>query len=77
MANLQVIKKNYDQAEKLYLKVIALTPNNPVLYNNLGTLYAYKNKFSDAVRCYKKALKIKPDYYEANKNLQKAQKDIK
>jgi len=44
-------------------------PNEPLLINITGACYASIREFEKAVRSYKKAIKIKPDYVDAIYNL--------
>ena len=50
-------------------------PNSVVLYNIAGATNAGLMQFDAAIACYKKALKIKPDYAEAYNNMGVALKD--
>jgi len=53
-----------------YLEIaIARTPNNHTYYLAQGSLYDKLEKFDKAEESYKKALKIKPDFFDANYNL--------
>jgi tetratricopeptide (TPR) repeat protein len=67
---------DYDAAEQLLRKAVALNPANPEAYFNLGALYTEpsvlirdESKILDAENSYKKAIKTKPDYMEAHYNL--------
>ncbi|MBK7855893.1 MAG: tetratricopeptide repeat protein [Bacteroidetes bacterium] len=48
---------------------IAKDPTNPNLYFAKGSLQEKSGKENDAVVTYKKAIEIKPDYFDANYNL--------
>jgi TPR repeat protein len=55
------VERNVLEAERWLLK--ATEQNNPVAWNNLGTLYASKlpelqHRWSDAMRCYEKAKEL-------------------
>jgi tetratricopeptide (TPR) repeat protein len=50
-------------------------PNSVVLYNIAGASNAGLMQFDEAIACYKKALKIKPDYAEAYNNMGVALQD--
>ena len=54
---------------------IAIKADNSsaILHNNLGILFAKKNKFKEAIREFEIAVMLKPDYTVARKNLEKAQ----
>ena len=51
-------------------------PNVPLLFNILGVCYKALNNLEVAVRMFKKALRIKNDYAEAQKNLGITLKDM-
>ena len=38
-------------------------------YNNLGYVYEYLGRFEEAIKYYKQAIKIKPDFVLAHENL--------
>ena len=38
-------------------------------HNNLGNALAFQGMLDEAVACYRRALKIKPDYADAHNNL--------
>jgi len=42
----------------------------PVAYNNLGRAFALLGKYDIAIQNYKEALRLKPDYPAATRNLQ-------
>lgn len=44
-------------------------PNKPRSLNNLGNAYYYKNNYKEAIKSYKKALDITPDYLPTLKNI--------
>jgi TPR repeat protein len=55
------VERNVLEAERWLLK--AAEQNNPVAWNNLGTLYASKmpelqHRWSDAMKCYEKAKEL-------------------
>lgn len=52
----------FTEAEKL-------TPDDPLLLNNLGLAYFYKRRFDLAELKYRRAIELKPDYSEARNNL--------
>jgi tetratricopeptide (TPR) repeat protein len=56
-------------------KMLGKFPNSVSLYNIAGAANAGLRLFDAAVDCYKKALKIKPDYAEAYNNMGAALKD--
>jgi tetratricopeptide (TPR) repeat protein len=50
-------------------KDIEVTPDNEVLYFTRGTLYGKRKEYDKAIVDYKKAIELKPDYFDANYNL--------
>jgi len=54
--------KDYKSAIGLYLSVITQDKRNRAAYVNLGSLYSKMNMFSDAVKCYQRALSLGSDY---------------
>ena len=44
-------------------------PNSPILFNILGAVFAGQNQINDAIKNYKKAIKINPKYAQAYNNL--------
>jgi tetratricopeptide (TPR) repeat protein len=42
-------------------------------YNNLGCIYLKQKKYKEAIRCFEKAIQLKPTFYtKASENLRKA-----
>jgi Flp pilus assembly protein TadD/peroxiredoxin len=58
-----------EQAAESFRQVIALKPDDPDAYYNLGTLSLQRNDFDQATEYLKKTLKLRPDYPEAWNNL--------
>ncbi|MFO7716073.1 tetratricopeptide repeat protein [Desulfosarcina sp.] len=56
-------------AINLILQAIRICPNNPIFFNNLGSLLKSDSKFDKAKHCYQKALILNPNYPEALYNL--------
>ena len=59
----------YRDAETLYRDTIARNPGAWMAYQNLGTELAARNRFQEAVEAYEGALRARPDYAEAKRNL--------
>lgn len=58
-----------EEAAAAFEQVIAATPNDPVAYYNLGTLYLQRNEPTRARPYLEKAVKLRPAYSEAWNNL--------
>jgi tetratricopeptide (TPR) repeat protein len=52
--------KEYDQAVATYQKVLALTPDDAALHNNLGSVYASTGKLPEAQAEFEKAASLDP-----------------
>ena len=59
----------YDTAIKLISQAIAVAPNIPEFYNNLGEVLRAAGQYDAAVVNYQQALAFKPNYAEALNNL--------
>ena len=58
-----------DQAEQSFKQVIALKPDDPEAYYNLGTLYLQRNSPQEAQQYLEQTVKLRPNYPEAWNNL--------
>ena len=59
----------WKDSETLFRRAIAVTKDNYLAYDNLGTALTAKGKLDEAVGEYQEALRIKPDFAEAHNNL--------
>ena len=64
-------EKKADEALALYQFYTKSFPNIIVAWNDLGDVYESKGNKEEAIKCYKQALKIKPDNQRAKENLEK------
>jgi tetratricopeptide (TPR) repeat protein len=55
--------------EGLFEHMLALTPNEALVHNNLGTTLKFEGKLDKALSHFRKALQLRPDYAEAHNNL--------
>jgi Zn-dependent protease with chaperone function len=55
--------------EKILLREINKTPDNPYLYSNLGDLYYNINDYTETIRAYEKSIDLKPDNPHVLNNL--------
>jgi len=64
---------NFLKAEGLFKKAL-LIEDSPYYHNNLGTAYLKLKKYTEALQEFKEALKLKPDYRRAKRNLKTVKK---
>ena len=57
---------NYEEAIKLWKKVINIKPDYAFAFNNLGNVYSKLNNLEESLKYFTEALKLKPDYFEAS-----------
>ena len=67
-------EKKYQSALRYCNKSIRIYPNFATAWNNKGNILFNMGKKTDAVKCYKKALSLNPDYLPAKENLKLAQR---
>ncbi len=60
---------NKSEFANLMKEVLELRPNDPSLYFNIGVVSADQGKIEEAIKSYKKAIELKPDYSDAWLNL--------
>lgn len=58
-------RSDYSTAAKLLRKCLTLRPKNHVLHWDLARSRSLQGRFNEALACYEKALKLKPDYFDA------------
>lgn len=58
-----------DEAIAKFREIIAVIPNCPECYANIGTVQAQAKKYDEAEASYKKAIEVKPDFAEAYNGL--------
>ncbi|NND87625.1 MAG: tetratricopeptide repeat protein [Flavobacteriaceae bacterium] len=68
-ADIAYQEKDMDRYNELMKEIIATDPNNPEIYYNLGVGSAQNGDTEGAMKYYKKALELKPDYSSANINM--------
>ena len=66
---------NMEKAKKLYEEILQVTKDIKTL-NNLAVIYEYYGDIKDAFILLKKALKLKPDFELAQKNMERISKKI-
>ena len=62
-------KLNKHFFEKIILRELERTPDNPNLYSTLGDLYFSQEKFAETIKAYEQSLTLKPDNPHALNNL--------
>lgn len=67
--NYHLKKGNKEEAQQATNKAIEKDPKNPVLYFVVGTIYDDLKQYEMAETSYKKAIELKPDYFDAIYNL--------
>ena len=58
-----------ESAEKHLLSALELTPDHPVVHNELGIIYRKTGRFAESRRSYEAALAVYPGYHHARRNL--------
>jgi tetratricopeptide (TPR) repeat protein len=58
-----------DMAAAEYLKQIAMNPNAPEAYTNLGLISARAKEWKEAISLYKEAIRLNPDLGAAHVNI--------
>lgn len=74
-ANTAYAEGRYDDAASLYQALIDETPD-AVVYYNLGNVRYKQGELAQAILCYERALRLRPNYADAKYNLQFAQSRI-
>lgn len=72
LTNLAIVlseKGNYDCAEKIYLNVIKIRPNEFLAYYNFGGFLMQLGREEEAIKCYEECLRIAPHAPEARNRL--------
>jgi serine/threonine-protein kinase len=60
---------DWAEAARFYQAALALRPNSPVVWNNLGVKLKEQGKLVEAEASFRKVIELKPDYPEAHNNL--------
>ncbi len=64
-----IVMDKKDEAIQELNNAISKDPTNPTLYYFLGYIYDQSDDTDNSIKNYKKALELKPDYYDANYNI--------
>ena len=68
--------KDYENARKLYLKIIEFYPEHPQTNNNLGLAYKNLNKIDEAINCFKISIKNDKNYIVGLNNLAQTLQEV-
>ena len=71
-----LIRGDYGKAIRSFRNALALYPDDPENYNNLGYAFMKDRRFDKAIYYFQTALKFKPEYEKAKKNLRLATRII-
>ncbi len=58
-----------EAAESALLQALELTPDHPIVHNELGIIYRKSGRFQEARKSYEAALAVYPGYHFARRNL--------
>jgi protein O-GlcNAc transferase len=64
-----------EQAEALYREILAVQPENAIVYNDLGNLLQEQARYAEAIGCYQKAIQLDPGFAGAYYNLAETLQD--
>jgi tetratricopeptide (TPR) repeat protein len=62
-------RKDFKKSFESYQLAMKAAPNDPMIQNNLGSLYFNMGQIPEAKACYEKAVQLNPSYSEAFMNL--------
>lgn len=62
-------KGNYEKALGLYVKALSLSPDNPVIFNDMGVVYEQAGMEDQAQKCYLDAIRVDKSYLPPYMNL--------
>ena len=68
-ANIYLKLNDTENYKRLISEALVKSPNDEVLFFNLGVTSANANQFEDAEKYYRKAIELKPDFIDAYLNL--------
>lgn len=68
---------DYEEAKNRFGKALVKEPENEVIWNDLGYIFMKQERHQEALKCFNRALKIKPSYKAARTNLQQAMAELR
>jgi hypothetical protein len=69
--------RQQDKSDYHYLKSLEAAPDNPSVHNDYGTSLAQRGRLDDGARHFAEALRLRPNFPLAKKNLARAQELLK
>ncbi len=69
LGNSHYVQQDFVAAAACYFEAIALRPKSAPAYNNLGSALQELGQWEEAIFCYTRALKLKPDWVEVEMSL--------
>ena len=69
LGNINFVQNRLNDALQLFLEAQNKNPLSPEVLNSLGSVYDDLGSPQEAIDIFKAALKLRPDYFEANTNL--------
>ncbi len=77
LARVYRLRQDPASTKKWLHKLIKLEPNNAIAYNELGIFFATQGQPIKAAAAFKRAVKLAPDWPDAQANLQRIEQQIK
>jgi len=62
-------QQKYSEAKKILQDILKADPNSAAAYNNLGSIYLIRGRFTRAEKYFKKAIELDPSLADARENL--------
>ena len=69
LGTVEIGRGNFDAAENLIAKAMALQPDNAIFHHNLAYVLGTQSRTEEAEASYRRAIALDPDYAEAHFNL--------
>ena len=69
LGTIEISRRNFDAAQSLIDKALALQPRNAIFHHNLAYVLGAKSRVEEAEAAYRRAIELDPDYVEAHFNL--------
>jgi tetratricopeptide (TPR) repeat protein len=69
LADLYMVRKDYQEAAKIYKRLADQNPRNPIYLNKLGIALHQQSVLSLALKYYQRAAKVDPTYADALNNI--------